>query len=224
MRGTWDPGCSRIVTPMVNPDPPVSEIARRRRIVTVAGHRGDVATARAHLDDAEPAIRVLALGALARSDALTAAELQAAQHDEAPAVRRRAAELAASRDDVSLISMLDDEDSTVVEMAAWASGERTPPEHGAVGALSRVATTADDALCREAAVAALGAIGDPAGLEAVLHGCRDRPNVRRRAVLALAPFEGPEVMAALEHARGDRDWQVRQAAEDLLEIITGERP
>jgi hypothetical protein len=34
-------------------------------------------------------------------------------------------------------------------------------------------------------------------------------------VLALAPFEGPEVDAALERAASDRDWQVRQAAEDL---------
>ena len=36
-----------------------------------------------------------------------------------------------------------------------------------------------------------------------------------RAVIALAPFDGPEVDAALERARQDRDWQVRQAAEDL---------
>jgi uncharacterized membrane protein len=40
--------------------------------------------------------------------------------------------------------------------------------------------------------------------------------VRRRAVIALAPFDGPEVDDALERARTDRDWQVRQAAEDLL--------
>jgi len=39
--------------------------------------------------------------------------------------------------------------------------------------------------------------------------------VRRRAVLALAPFEGPEVDAALTRALDDRDWQVRQAAEDV---------
>jgi hypothetical protein len=39
--------------------------------------------------------------------------------------------------------------------------------------------------------------------------------VRRRAVLALAPFEGPDVDAALARARDDRDWQVRQAAEDV---------
>ncbi|MCZ7536002.1 MAG: hypothetical protein M5T61_08810 [Acidimicrobiia bacterium] len=65
------------------------------------------------------------------------------------------------------------------------------------------------------AVAALGAIGDPAGLPAVLVACRDRPAIRRRAVLALAPFSGPEVEAAILHALDDPDWQVRQAAEDL---------
>jgi hypothetical protein len=34
-------------------------------------------------------------------------------------------------------------------------------------------------------------------------------------VIALAAFEGDEVDAALERALADRDWQVRQAAEDL---------
>jgi HEAT repeat protein len=65
-------------------------------------------------------------------------------------------------------------------------------------------------------VAALGSLGDPAGLAAVLAACADRPAIRRRAVVALAAFEGPEVEAALEAALADRDWQVRQAAEDLL--------
>ncbi len=41
--------------------------------------------------------------------------------------------------------------------------------------------------------------------------------MRRRAVIALAPFDGPEVDAALAAALGDRDWQVRQAAEDLTD-------
>ena len=74
----------------------------------------------------------------------------------------------------------------------------------------------DDPLVREAAVAALGARGR--GLAAILHACDDKPAVRRRAVLALAPFDGPEVTAALERALEDRDWQVRQAAEDLLGV------
>jgi hypothetical protein len=34
--------------------------------------------------------------------------------------------------------------------------------------------------------------------------------------LALAPFEGDEVDAALQRALEDKDWQVRQNAEDLL--------
>jgi hypothetical protein len=41
--------------------------------------------------------------------------------------------------------------------------------------------------------------------------------VRRRAVLALAAFDGPEVEDALADARTDADWQTRQAAEDLTD-------
>jgi hypothetical protein len=33
---------------------------------------------------------------------------------------------------------------------------------------------------------------------------------------ALAPFDGPEVDAAIAAALDDRDWQVRQAADDLI--------
>ncbi|MGA0837979.1 MAG: HEAT repeat domain-containing protein, partial [Ilumatobacteraceae bacterium] len=72
-----------------------------------------------------------------------------------------------------------------------------------------------DPLVRESAAAALGAIGDSRGLPAILAACDDKPAVRRRAVLALAPFEGPEVEAAIDRALNDRDWQVRQSAEDL---------
>ncbi|MEZ5180194.1 MAG: HEAT repeat domain-containing protein [Acidimicrobiales bacterium] len=142
--------------------------------------------------------------------------------DPDPAVRRRAAELVAQLQgegpaaEVAIVGLLHDPDPTVVETAAWASGERTRPEAGAVARLAELAGGADDALVREAAVAALGSIGDPAGLAAILAATRDKATVRRRAVLALAPFEGLEVDDALERARSDRDWQVRQAAEDLL--------
>jgi HEAT repeat protein len=133
-------------------------------------------------------------------------------------VRQRAAELTARRpgdQPPALEPLLRDPEAAVVETTAWACGERLPPEPGIVAALVAVAGHHDDALCREAAVAALGAIGDPAGLPAILDATHDRPAVRRRAVLALAPFEGDEVDAALARARDDRDWQVRQAAEDL---------
>jgi HEAT repeat protein len=194
------------------------ETVGRRREAAVAGHRGDEAAARRFLDDRDPGVRATALGALARAGRLAADDLSAAVTDPAPAVRRRAAELVAGRpgdEPPSLLELLTDPDATVVEVAAWASGEREPPEPGAVGALVPIATGHDDALCREAAVAALGAIGDDAALPAILAATKDKATVRRRAVIALAPFEGEEVDAALERARSDRDWQVRQAAEAL---------
>ncbi len=152
----------------------------------------------------------------AASAALTDDDLRRALTDPAPIVRRRAAAEGRDRRDVDLLPLLDDEDPLVVEGAAWALGERESRAEPIVARLSAVATGHTDPLAREAAVAALGAIGDPAGLPAILVATRDKPAVRRRAVLALAPFEGPEVDEALERAQGDRDWQVRQAAEDLL--------
>ena len=137
--------------------------------------------------------------------------------DADAAVRRRAAELSATRPQVDVVHLLDDLDPSVVEMAAWALGERA--ESAAVGRLGRLSSVTDghhDPLCREAAVASLGAIGDPAGLPAVLAALDDKPAVRRRAAVALAAFEGPTVEAALRRCLEDRDWQVRQVAEDLL--------
>ena len=198
--------------------------AARRRAAAIAGHEGDPVTARALLTDPDPGVRATSLGALARLGALEPTDLERALADPAPDVRRRAAEtvaaLGADPDGraagVSLLALLADADSTVVEVGAWASGEREPPEPGVVARLAALATGHDDALVREAAVAALGAIGDPAGLPAILAATADKATVRRRAVIALAPFDGPEVTAALERATTDRDWQVRQAAEDLL--------
>ena len=53
----------------------------------------------------------------------------------------------------------------------------------------------------------------------MLAACDDKPAIRRRAVLALAAFEGDDVEARLHAPRWtDPDWQVRQAAEDLLAV------
>ena len=192
------------------------EDTERRRRAAIAGHTGDAATARALLADPAAGVRATALGALARLGVVTDDELRRALADPDATVRRRAATEARHHTEVDLVPLLDDAEPLVAEAAAWALGERTPADGDAVARLCGVATTHDDALVREAAVAALGAIGDPAGLPAILQATTDKPAVRRRAVLALAPFDGPEVDAALERARGDRDWQVRQAAEDLL--------
>jgi HEAT repeat protein len=183
------------------------------RRLAAAGHEGDSATARGALDDADPVARQLALGALERGGALTLAELQHALADPHPAVRRRAATIAARHRGADLLGVMRDADPTVVEAAAWAAGEHEDVSDEVLLALCALATDARDPLVREAAVAALGAIGDEHGLDAILHGCGDKPAIRRRAVLALAPFDGPEVRAAIAAATEDRDWQVRMSAE-----------
>lgn len=185
------------------------------RRVAEAGHSGDEATARASLADDDAVLRELSLGALARMGALTEHDLLTAFRDADYAVRRRAAIIAAQRRDVSLAALLHDEHDSVVEAAAWACGEHEVISEEEFAKLHSLATDATEPLVREAAIAALGAIGDQRGLPAILAGCSDKPAIRRRAVLALAPFSGPRVDAALQTALQDRDWQVRQAAEDL---------
>jgi HEAT repeat protein len=185
------------------------------RAVAVAGHTGDATIARAGLTSADPAVRAAALGALQRLRALDVATLTASLSDTDATVRRRAAEISAAYPAVDLLTSLDDPDDRVVEVAAWACGEHESYRDDIIERLVDLAGTADDPLVRESAVAALGAIGDERGLDAIIAACGDKPAVRRRAVLALAPFEGPEVDATIERALTDRDWQVRQAAEDL---------
>ncbi|MBV9951388.1 MAG: HEAT repeat domain-containing protein [Acidimicrobiia bacterium] len=191
------------------------EVRRRRRAAAVAGHEGDATTARSLLGDPDGGVRERALGALARMGAADARLLAGASADPDPRVRRRVAELEASGhgDGATLEALLGDADPTVVEVAAWAAGEREDP--APIQRLADLARHHDDPLVREAAVAALGAIGDPGSLPTVLEALGDRATVRRRAVIALAAFEGPEVDRALEAACADRDWQVRQVAEDL---------
>ena len=171
---------------------------------------------RAHADDSDWKVRESALRALDRASDLTTHELARSLADPAPEVRAVAAELCAARNAPSLLAALADDDGRVVEVASWASGERNPPEPGALSRLVEIAGEHPDPLCRESAIAALGAMGDEDGRAAVLAGLADRPAVRRRAVIALAAFEGPDVDAALERARNDPDRQVRDAVEDLL--------
>ena len=199
----------------------------RRQEAAAAGYAGDAARARSYLHDGDPMVRSSALRALERAGSLAAGELEAAVEDPAPAVRLTGLELAAGRDDIGTAVAANrfvDDDRRVVEAAAWTCGEKISAGHpdggwsdtvAVVGALAKMARSHDDPLCRESAIAALGAISHPAGLPAILAGLDDKPEVRRRAVIALAPFDGPEVEAALLRATEDRDRQVRAAAAEL---------
>ncbi len=191
----------------------VGHDARRR--AALAGHRGDTATARRLLSSDDAVVRRLALGALHRAGGADDGALCAALADPDAGVRVRALELAVERRGLSLVALLGDPDPLVTQTTAWALGERADTDPLVIDALSSVAANHRDPLCREAAVAALGAIGDERGLPAILSATTDKPAVRRRAVIALAPYDSPVVDAALTRALTDRDRQVRQAAEDL---------
>lgn len=183
--------------------------------VIAAGFSNDFETARDHLDHNDSLVRASALRALHRMNQLVSSNLVSALSDIDSEVRRTAVECAVKFPDVGVHLFLDDEDVFVAEMAAWCLGERQVSDDE-INALIHATTNHQESVVREACAAALGSIGDQRGLQAILIACSDKPAVRRRAILALAPFDGDEVDQALQTALTDRDWQVRQNAEILI--------
>lgn len=197
---------------------PSAEAVQRRREILDARHRGDLDAVVSALGDPDDRVRASAVVLADDAGVLDDEALAVVAADESTRVRRAAATVAATASPLPacLVALLGDDDASVVEVACWAVGEHGDEGSTLLEPLITIAGSHHDPLCREAAVAALGAIGHPDGLAAILTATTDRATVRRRAVLALAPFDGPEVDAALERAMNDRDWQVRQAAEDLI--------
>jgi HEAT repeat protein len=163
--------------------------------------------------------RVLALRGLVRLNLMSRARWREILGDLDPDVRRDALEQLAhaTLEDESVlevvIELLGDDDALVVDAAAFALGE-----HAYVGGVERLCVIAkdhQDARCRESAIASLGAIGDDRAREVILAALDDKAPIRRRAIVALANFEGPDIDAALDRASGDRDWQVRSAVSQL---------
>jgi HEAT repeat protein len=89
-----------------------------------------------------------------------------------------------------------------------------------VGILEEIVILLDDPdpLVVDAAVFALGEhfyANAVEKLSNVATNHDDTAPVRRRAIVALSNFEGPDIEAALERASEDRDWQVRAAVDQL---------
>lgn len=163
--------------------------------------------------------RILALRGAVRQQLVTSLDWTRALGDSDVDVRREALNQVAhaALDDQSVIDAvvqcLSDSDALVVDGALFALGEHLFA--GAVDLMCAIATTHEDARCRESAIAALGAIGDDRARPAILAALNDKPPVRRRAIVALSNFEGPDIDAALALASEDRDWQVRAAVNQL---------
>jgi HEAT repeat protein len=171
------------------------------------------------LESAVTRYRVLALRGLVRQSLMTRELWLRVLGDLDVEVRRDALQQFAHVEQldpsvlVEVNVLLGDDDALVVEAAAFALGEHL--DVNAVEALCVVATTHEDARYRESAIAALGAIGDDRARSTIIASLKDKPPIRRRAIVALANFEGPDIDAALDEAGEDRDWQVRSAVSQL---------
>ena len=203
----------------MKPNPKEINLQHSSTSIAIAGYRGEVQVVKDALGADDPELRITALGAALRLKILDGQMLQRGLTDPAWAVRRRAAELvprSGAGEAVelidSLVSLLDDD--ACAEVAAFALGELGVSDTRIASALQRQARHHDDPLCRESAIAALGTLG--VGRSTVIAALDDVATVRRRAVISLANFSGVAVEAAIRRALDDRDWQVRQAAEDLL--------
>lgn len=177
------------------------------------------------LSDSSPRKRAIAYSALVRRNPENAlSTLNQLATDEDWHVRRRIAELAIDlgrNSTNALLSLTDDKNDLVREMACFALGElyeNASEENIDITPIVELLISNfhhDDPLVRESAIAALGNIGDERSRETVIAACSDKAPIRRRAVVALSAFVGDDVDAALDTALNDHDWQVRQAAEDI---------
>ena len=143
-----------------------------RRAVALAGHTGDVATAEQGLG----ARRSTRAGDRdRRCSTVSACSATSAWRRCSPTPTPPSAtapcELAAKRPGVDLRVPLADPEASVAEVAAWACGEHEAVPDDVLVTLVELAGghgSGGDPLVREAAVAALGAIGDDRGLDAIL--------------------------------------------------------
>ncbi len=179
-----------------------------------------VANPAEYLGDADATIRRLAVSAC--SGNVTAQVAVILKHileaDGDARVRAEAAEVLAEIGGPALEALLQaasDNSGIVREAVATGFGELA--DRTTLPWLLDAAANDTEKLVREAAVAALGAIGDeravPLLLDLVVTG---PPQVRRRCVVALSVFDGPEIEAAIRAARDDRNPMVREAAEMVI--------
>ena len=192
-----------------------ANVTRIRQRVIELSLNGEFQVVTEYLEHPEPDVRATALRVLDNEGKLEKGIVERSLSDSAFKVRNALAYLISRNRDIPAMKFLLDEDAEIVEVACWGIGERGDASAEVLDVLQSITESHSDSLCRESAVAALGALGNRDTLGSILKAVEDIATVRRRAVLALAPFDGPEVELAIAKALEDRDWQVRQAAEDI---------
>ncbi|MAV20345.1 MAG: hypothetical protein CL417_02245 [Acidimicrobiaceae bacterium] len=192
-----------------------ANVTRIRQRIIELSLNGEFQLVTEYLEHPEPDVRATALRVLDNEGKLEKSIVERSLSDSAFKVRNALAYLISTNRDIPAMKFLLDEDAEIVEIACWGVGERGDTSAEILDVLQSITESHSDSLCRESAVAALGALGDEKALGSILKAVEDIATVRRRAVLALAPFDGPEVELAIAKALEDRDWQVRQAAEDI---------
>jgi len=161
-------------------------------------------------------VRAQAYIALGKRGGLGTPDREKARSD--PDFRVRLAVLCAETPEelgiTTALAMTYDDETVVADRAIWILGELADP--ASVPRLCELAENAAEMLLRESAIAALGAIGDARAVPLIVAAMtKEKVYVRRRAVVASAAFEGPEVREARQAALSDRDAQVRALVEDL---------
>jgi HEAT repeat protein len=172
-----------------------------------------------YLDAADPGIRRVAVAASIGDRRVSGRLMTMLGGDPDPMVRRECAEILGLMpidDPAPLEAALNDASAEVREAAATAIGE-VAAEDSVPLLVEHAGNESEDNLVREAAVAALGAIGDPSAVQTLLDLLSGGPpQVRRRCVAALSVFDGDNVEAALRAAATDRNPMVREAAEMVV--------
>ena len=192
-----------------------ANVTRIRQRIIELSLNGEFQLVTEYLEHPEPDVRATALRVLDNEGKLEKGIVERSLSDSAFKVRNALAYLISRNRDIPAMKFLLDVDAEIVEVACWGIGERGDASAEVLAVLQSITESHSDSLCRESAVAALGALGNRDALGSILKAVEDIATVRRRAVLALAPFDGPEVELAIAKALEDRDWQGRQAAEDI---------
>ena len=134
-----------------------TNITRIRQRIIESSLNGNIQLVTEYLEHPYPDIRATALRVLNNEGKLEKETLADALLDSAFKVRSALAYLVSTNLEIPAMKFLLDEDAEIVEIACWGVGERGEASSEVLEVLQSITESHSDSLCRESAVAALGA-------------------------------------------------------------------